>query len=607
MCGIFGYVGKRDAASVLINGLKRLEYRGYDSAGMATLHPIMHVVKSAKHEIPKDISPIRNLANKIRAGSNIGIAHTRWATHGEPNSRNAHPHVSGNIAVVHNGIIENYHSLRKFLIGKGCSFASETDSEVIAHLVAQNLKDNGSLLVAVQKTLSQIDGTYGIALLCEGSEEIIAARNGSPLLIGIGDDEFFVSSDPAPINDYTKRVIYLDDREVARIAKNGFKITDLRNQDLEKNIENITWSIKQIELEGHDHFMQKEIFEQPLTVTNAFRGRLDTHGVRLDGLREIRQKGIIDRVRIVACGTSWHAGLIGKFLLEGMARIPVEVDYASEFRYRKPIISDGELVMAISQSGETADTLAALKLANQKTNVFGIVNSVGSLITKATDAGIYIHAGPEIGVASTKAFTGQVTCLFLLALQLGIDRGIIRDYQANKSMLESIPGKISNILEAESCISGIAEHYSRTKNCLFLGRGINYPVALEGALKLKEISGIHAEGYPAAEMKHGPIALIDKDMPVIFIATGRDIMYQKVLSNMEEVRAREGKIIALVNHEDDRVKRLSNHIISVPETSEYLSPLLNVIPLQLLAYFMAVNRGKNPDKPENLAKAVTVE
>ncbi|MBU1974854.1 MAG: glutamine--fructose-6-phosphate transaminase (isomerizing) [Nanoarchaeota archaeon] len=617
MCGIIGYVGKRNAQPILIQGLKRLEYRGYDSAGVALFNQgssnAITIVKTAKDNLPNGVSPLISLAGKLKPDSaQIGIAHTRWATHGEPNETNAHPHVCNKhgIAVVHNGIIENYRALRKYLESKGHTMSTGTDSEVLAHLIGENFdaKEKDPLISAVQKTLAEIEGTYGMAVMMKGYDGIVAARNGSPLIIGLGDEELFISSDPGPINDHTKNIIRLDDFQVARIGPDGYHITNLDNDVFESKVEKITWDIKQIELSGYDHFMQKEIFQQPQTVQDAFRGRLGEKGVRLDGLDELgKVMPKISRIKLVACGTSWHASKIGKYLFENLAGIPAEVDYASEFRYAHPILDPAELVIVLSQSGETADTLEALRQAKKTNHTFGIVNAVGSLITRENDAGIYIHAGPEIGVASTKAFTGQVTCLYLMALQMGIERGVIDNYSVHKAELESLPGKIKEILDMDSNIKTIAENYAKNKNYLFLGRGINFPVALEGALKLKEISKIHAEGYPAAEMKHGPIALIDKNMPVVFVATGRDTLYEKVLSNMEEVKARKGKIIAVVNQGDERVRDLADHIIPVPTTSKWLAPLLNVIPLQLLAYHTAVIRGKNPDKPENLAKAVTVE
>jgi glucosamine--fructose-6-phosphate aminotransferase (isomerizing) len=602
MCGIFGYIGEKPCASLLLEGLRRLEYRGYDSAGMAVLAPTLSIIK-AKGQIAE-------LAKKLKSTTptgTIGIAHTRWATHGEPNEQNAHPHTCTHerIAVVHNGIIENYHALREYLKEKGHHFQSDTDSEVLAHLIGHFAKDEPDFFIAVQQALSEVEGAYGIAAIKEGRDEIIVARNGSPLILGIGDGEYFVSSDHTAINDHTKDIICLEDKDIARLTREGYTIIDMHNKEIHRDVEKITWDIHKIQLSGHDHFMHKEIIEQPETVANAFRGRLGKTAVKLDGLEEFKDFPFT-RIRILACGTSYYAGLIGKYLFEENARIPTEVDYASEFRYRNPILSSDELVIAISQSGETADTLEAIRLAKKSTATFGIVNVVGSTIARQTKAGIYIHAGPEIGVASTKAFTGQVTCLYLLAIELR-RRTHPADYLSRREELLAIPEKIKEILSHEEDIKAISKVYARHDNALYLGRGLNYPVALEGALKLKEISGIHAEGYPAAEMKHGPIALIDENMPVVFIATGDEVNYEKVLSNMAEVKARKGKIIAIASKNDIRLTKLADHIILVPKTTECLSPLLNVIPLQLLAYHMAVLRGKNPDRPQNLAKAVTVE
>ncbi|MFH1915960.1 MAG: glutamine--fructose-6-phosphate transaminase (isomerizing) [Nanoarchaeota archaeon] len=603
MCGIFGYIGPKDMKEVLIGGLKRLEYRGYDSAGIATLEPQLRVIRSEGK-----ISALEEKLVGVELKGHIGIAHTRWATHGEPTERNAHPQTcETGLAIVHNGIIENYHTLRQWLSQNGHTFTSDTDSEVIAHLIGHIHRDNGDFFTSVQKALTQLQGTYGLAIIKEGLPEIIAAANGSPLILGIGDHEFFVSSDAIPLNDHTKRIVILDDKEAVRITANSYTVTDLDNNELKKAVERITWDVEKINLGGHTHYMHKEIHEQPETIKNAFRGRLSDEGIRLDGLRELENHPI-ERIRLLACGTSWHSALIGKYLLEAIARIPTEVDYASEFRYRNPVIGSHELVIGISQSGETLDTLEALKLAKEHATTFGIVNVVGSKIARETKAGIYTHAGPEIGVASTKAFTGQVTCLYMLALELARQRNELFQYEEHKSALERIPDLISAILAQEDALAEIAQAYAPHNNALYLGRGINFPVALEGALKLKEISGIHAEGYPAAEMKHGPIALIDKNMPVVFIVNPNDTAtYEKVLSNISEVATRKGKIIAITSREDEQLLSKSSHVIYVPETTEYLAPLVNVIPLQLLAYHMAVLRGKNPDKPDNLAKAVTVD
>jgi glucosamine--fructose-6-phosphate aminotransferase (isomerizing) len=607
MCGIFGYIGPKKIDDMLINGLLRLEYRGYDSAGIAVLTPQLRVIK-AKGNIA---ALQEKIATEKPISGTIGIAHTRWATHGEPNERNAHPHTCdrAKLAIVHNGIIENYHALQQHLIAKGHSFTSDTDSELIAHLISENKNntgDTGDLFLAFQKSLTMLEGTYGIAVLQEGTEEILVGRNGSPLIIGIGKGEMYVASDAAAIVEHTKKVITINDKEAARITRTTYTITDLSNQEAPHEVENISWDFKQIKLAGHDHFMHKEIFEQPATIKDAFRGRLTPTGIKLDGLREIKTKHTFSQITLLACGTSYYASQIGEYLLENLAKIPSRARYASEFRYSNPVIVPHELVIGVSQSGETADTLAALKLARQTTKTFGIVNAVGSIMTKETDAGIYIHAGPEIGVASTKAFTGQVTVLYLLAVQLAVEKGLL-SYEAYRDALEDIPQKVETVLNEEAEIKRISTIISKHDNALYLGRGIDYPVAMEGALKLKEISGIHAEGYPAAEMKHGPIALIDENMPVIFIATGNDHIFEKILSNMQEVKARRGLIIAIANHKDARLSKLADHVILVPKTIEELSPLINVIPLQMIAYHAAVIRGKNPDKPKNLAKAVTVE
>ncbi|MFH1073051.1 MAG: glutamine--fructose-6-phosphate transaminase (isomerizing) [Nanoarchaeota archaeon] len=626
MCGIFGYVGKRSVIPVLLKGLKQLEYRGYDSAGIAVLDPEHKTLRIVKAE--GKISALEKKLEHRDFDGTIGIAHTRWATHGEPNETNAHPQycTHKNIAVVHNGIIENHGLLRKMLALHDHTFRSETDTETIAHLISQEMDScpvpEEEFFTSFQKALLHLKGTYGIAALIEGFEGILAARKGSPLIVGIGDQEFFIASDATPINEYTKKIIVLDDHEAAQITRAGVRITDLKNNTLEKELEVIPWDIKELELEGHAYFMHKEIHEQPETVRNTFRGRLHER-IRIDGLDELLMRqdvfsGIllrekeIQRIRLVACGTSWHAALIGKYYFEQISKIAAEADYASEFRYRNPVFQQSlnekvipELVIALSQSGETADTLEAVRLAKKhEVKTFGIVNVPGSMISRETDAGIYIHAGPERGVASTKAFTGQVSCLYLMAMYLG---SYWTDLRGFGEALEAIPEQIREILKSEAEISKIALKYSRHSNYLFLGRGVNFPTALEGALKLKEISGIHAEGYPAAEMKHGPIALIDENMPVVFIAPGNNGMYEKILNNMQEVKARKGKIITVTDHNDPVLEKLSDDIILVPQTNEYLSPLLTVIPLQLLAYHTALARGLDPDYPRNLAKAVTVE
>ncbi|MBN1496969.1 MAG: glutamine--fructose-6-phosphate transaminase (isomerizing) [Spirochaetes bacterium] len=613
MCGIVGYAGCKNAVDVILSGLKRLEYRGYDSAGIALSGENLLV-----HKKNGKISALeQSLAEALPSDTgsyHAGIGHTRWATHGAPSDVNAHPHMDchNEIAVVHNGIIENYAVLKKMLIEKGHVIRTETDTEMIAHLIEYHYTKNSDLLSAVMKTVAELEGTYGLCIVSKNEPgRIIAARNGSPLLLGAGDGEMIIASDASAIVEHTNKVIYLEDGEIADVNKDGFKTYDLDLKKVDKIIEDIDWDIQAIEKAGFSHFMLKEIFEQPETIHNAFRGRaiLDTGSIRLDGLRLTEDDlNDIHRVIFIACGTSWHAGLIGEYLIEEYARVPVEVEYASEFRYRKPILKKGDLVIVISQSGETADTLAALREAKSKgIKVLGITNVVGSTIARESDGGIYIHAGPEIGVASTKAFTSQVTVLIMLALMLARRH----DMNAEESRiyiehLHSMPDKVNEVLRSSEYIRKIAEIHKENKNFLYLGRGVNFPVALEGALKLKEISYIHAEGYPAAEMKHGPIALIDENMPVVFIAP-RDFTYEKIISNMEEVKARGGKIIAIATHGDEEIKRYSDHIIYIPEVRKLLSPLLTVIPLQLLAYHIAVFRGCDVDQPRNLAKSVTVE
>jgi glutamine---fructose-6-phosphate transaminase (isomerizing) len=613
MCGIVGYVGGKEAVDIIMNGLKRLEYRGYDSAGIALAGDDLFV-----HKKNGKISTLENSLNNGQHGDlrryRTGIGHTRWATHGVPSDRNAHPHTdcSDEIAVVHNGIIENFAVIKQMLIQKGHVLKSETDTEVIAHLIEYYYRQNRDLLDSVMKALSKLEGTYGLCILCKNEPgRIIAARNGSPLILGAGEGEMIIASDASAIIEITHRVIYLEDGEIIDVTRDGFKTYDLDLKKIDKKIEDIDCDIKSIEKMGFDHFMLKEIFEQPETIHNAFRGRAvpDTGTLRLDGLRlsEDELNGI-ERVIFIACGTSWHAGLIGEYLIEEYARIPVEVEYASEFRYRKPILKKGDLVIVISQSGETADTLAALREAKSKgLKVLGITNVVGSTIARESDGGIYIHAGPEIGVASTKAFTSQVTVLIMLALMLARRRDLnSEEARVCIGQLHGIPDMVSQVLESSDYIKGIAEIYKDNKNFLYLGRGLHFPVALEGALKLKEISYIHAEGYPAAEMKHGPIALIDENMPVVFIAP-RDIIYDKIISNMEEVKARGGRIIVIASQGDTSIRRYSDHVIYVPEVKKIFSPLLTVVPLQLLAYHIAVLRGCDVDQPRNLAKSVTVE
>jgi len=608
MCGIVGYTGPRQAASLLIEGLRRLEYRGYDSAGIA-------VVNGRGLEIMKAAGKLsaleQQLAGKLPQGT-VGIGHTRWATHGAPTTPNAHPHTdqTGDIAVIHNGIIENAGAIRKMLEARGHTFTSETDTEVLAHLVGE-LYD-GSLEEAVAAALRDVDGAYGLAFISEREPGVIvAARKGSPLLVGVGEDEYFIASDASPLLEHTRSVVYLDDGEMAILTPDGYRIRNLETAQIDKPVNQIEWDLATIERGGYSHFMLKEICEQRESVTNTLRGHLlEEEGTsRVTGLNlSDEQLKRIERIVITACGTSWHAGLIGEYMLEEMARIPVEVEYASEFRYRNPVVDERTLVIAISQSGETADTLAAVREAKLRgARTIGLVNVVGSTIAREVDGGIYLHAGPEVGVASTKAFTSQVAALALVSLRIARLRNLSilqgRDFIQH---LQALPEKIQQILDRSAEIEQLAERFVRAPNALYLGRGVNFPVALEGALKLKEISYIHAEGYPAAEMKHGPIALIDEMMPVVFIAP-KDAVYQKILSNMEEVKARGGKVIALVNECDAQVERLADACIEIPETHELLSPMLTIIPLQLFSYYVAVRRGCNVDQPRNLAKSVTVE
>ena len=614
MCGIVGYIGSRNAAELLLNGLQRLEYRGYDSAGIAVLNGGLTV-----HKQKGSVGELREALEKSEAhmqGATIGIGHTRWATHGAPCDSNAHPHMNsdGTIALIHNGIIENYSVLKKDLISKGYEFKSDTDSEVLVHLIDNiwSEKPEIGFEAAVRAALYHVEGAYGLCIISlREPDKVVVARKGSPLVIGIGDGEYFIASDGAPIVEHTKKVVYLSDGEMAIVKRDAYTIKTIENIEQDKHVSEIDFDITEIEKGGFEHFMLKEIFEQPTVLQDVMRGRvrLEEGQVRLGGIEDYLDRlKLSSRVIICACGTSWHAGLIGEYLIEEFARIPVEVDYASEFRYRNPVITKDDVVIVISQSGETADTLAALRLAREKgALVMGICNVVGSTIARETLCGIYTHAGPEIGVASTKAFTAQVTVLYLLALTLSKGRTMSRDeLKLYLKELSGVPGKVERILKQNSMILQIAENYKDARNCLYLGRGYNFPVALEGALKLKEISYIHAEGYPAAEMKHGPIALIDEDMPVIFIAT-RDNSYAKVLSNIEEVRSRKGKVIAIANEGDEEVDRLADHVIYIPSASAPVAPLLSAIPLQLLAYHIATLRGCNVDRPRNLAKSVTVE
>lgn len=612
MCGIVAYLGPREAYPVLINGLHRLEYRGYDSAGICLLTDELTVYKCKGK-----VSELETFVEGKNVSGTIGMAHTRWATHGEPNTINAHPHFSQNrrLAIIHNGIIENYGVLRSELKNRGYHFTSDTDTEVLVHLVEDILiNEKVQVEEAVRIALNQVIGAYAIVILAKDfPNKIIAARKGSPMVIGIGKDEFFVASDATPLIEYTNNVVYLNDEEIAIIERDQeLQIRTILNQRMTPYIDQLAMSLSEIEKGGFEHFMLKEIYEQPHSILDSMRGRLhlDQGIVTLGGIRDWEQKILhAKRIIITACGTSWHAGLVGEYLIEDFARIPVEVEYSSEFRYRNPVLGEDDVVIAISQSGETADTLAAIELAKSKgATVLGICNVVGSSIARATHAGVYTHAGPEIGVASTKAFTAQVAVLTLLGLLLAQKKGSIPKSEFQKILVEldTIPEKVRQILALDDKIKDIATIYKDVKNSLYLGRGYNFPVALEGALKLKEISYIHAEGYPAAEMKHGPIALIDEHMPVVFIATKRGI-YEKVITNIEEVKARKGRIIAIVTEGDESVKKLADHWIEIPDTMEMLVPLLATIPLQLLSYHIAVMLNRNVDQPRNLAKSVTVE
>lgn len=610
MCGIVGYIGNEKVSNILINGLKRMEYRGYDSAGLTIYQDEkLHTIKKKGK-----VGELEKLVDHNFFNSTIGIAHTRWATHGFPNDTNAHPHSdnSGNISIVHNGIIENYSVLKKALLNEGYKFYSDTDTEVLAVFIGAMYQKVKDLETAVRLALSEVDGTFGVLIISKYKPDtIIAARRGSPLLVGIGDNEYIAASDASAIIQFTKQVIYLNDNELAVISRDGYYTKTIDNETTQRDVEEIEYDLEQIEKSGFEHFMLKEIFEQPETIHNAFRGRLlaDEGEIKLGGLRNVEEKlRNCNRVIITACGTSWHAGLVGEYIIENLANIPVEVEYASEFRYRNPVITKNDVVIAISQSGETADTLAAIKEAKQKgATVIGVVNVVGSTIARETEAGVYIHAGPEIGVASTKAFTSQLTVLMLLGLKLGRMNQLSKQNAIKIAKeMQNLPNKINKILEQAEKIKEIASHFRDTRNFLYLGRGYNFPVALEGALKLKEISYIHAEGYPAAEMKHGPIALIDENMPVVFIAT-HDEIYEKVISNIEEVRARKGKVIAIATEGDDKIQSVADYVIYIPDSISMLIPILSVIPLQLLAYYMALELGLDIDKPRNLAKSVTVE
>ena len=614
MCGIVGYIGTKDAYPILINGLKRLEYRGYDSAGVALFNDNgdLNVYKTKGK-----VSDLEAYCSDKNITGCVGIAHTRWATHGEPSSVNAHPHFSSskNLAIIHNGIIENYAEIKNKLIEKGVKFRSDTDTEVLVQLIEYiKTKKNVDLLAAVRITLHQVIGAYAIAVLDkENPTQIIAARKQSPLVVGIGEGEFFLASDATPIIEYTDQVVYLEDGNVAVIKLNEeLKVVSLLNEDQEPEVKTVDINLGQIEKGGYPHFMLKEIFEQPECLMTCMRGRInvDANHVTLSAVIDFKRQ-LIDakRILIVACGTSWHAGLIGKQMIENICRIPVEVEYASEFRYRNPVVGRGDVVIAICQSGETADTLAAVELAKSRgAFIYGICNAVGSSIPRATDTGSYIHVGPEIGVASTKAFTGQVTVLTMFALALADAKGTIarKDYLDIVKGLSEIPDKICEVLKVNDKVADLARMFTYARNFLYLGRGFGYPVALEGALKLKEISYIHAEGYPAAEMKHGPIALIDSDMPVVVIAT-HNAMYEKVRSNIQEIKARKGRVIALVSKGDVDISKIVDDVIELPNVIECLEPLIATIPLQLLAYHIAVCKGKDVDQPRNLAKSVTVE
>ncbi|MDD7884696.1 glutamine--fructose-6-phosphate transaminase (isomerizing) [Flavivirga sp. 57AJ16] len=615
MCGIVGYIGTREAYPIIIEGLKRLEYRGYDSAGIALYDGKDLKVSKTKGKV---VDLEERSEKEITKHGNVGIGHTRWATHGVPNDVNSHPHISnsGELVIIHNGIIENYESLKKELISRGYTFKSDTDTEVLINLIEDvKRQENVKLGKAVQIALNQVIGAYAIAVFDKNKpEEVVIARLGSPLAIGVGKDDFFIASDASPFLEYTKDAIYLEDEEMAIIRLHkGIKIRKIKDDSLvDPYVQKLQINLEQIEKGGFDHFMLKEIHEQPKAITDTYRGRLLRQEaiIKMAGVEDNMKKFLnADRIIIVACGTSWHAGLVAEYIFEDLARVPVEVEYASEFRYRNPIITEKDVLIAISQSGETADTLAAIKLAKSKgAFVFGVCNVVGSSIARETHAGAYTHAGPEIGVASTKAFTTQITVLTLIALRLARAKGTISstDFRHHLLELEMIPKKVEEALKSDAHIRKISEIYKEAPNMLYLGRGYNFPVALEGALKLKEISYIHAEGYPAAEMKHGPIALIDENMPIIVIATKKG-HYEKVVSNIQEIKSRKGKIIGIVTEGDVQVKELADHVIEVPETLESLSPLLTTIPLQLLSYHIAVMLGKNVDQPRNLAKSVTVE
>jgi glutamine---fructose-6-phosphate transaminase (isomerizing) len=611
MCGIIGYIGSKPARNIIINGLKRLEYRGYDSAGLVLMNGETKIYKCKGR-----VKDLEEMVNKSSFDGTIGMGHTRWATHGEPNELNAHPQISykGNFVVVHNGIIENYSLLKKHLQSRGIVFTSQTDTEVLANLI-EHVYIEGDLTAeqAIMVALNRVEGAYGLGIICtKEPDKIFAAKKGSPLVIGVGDGENFIASDATPIVEYTQKVIYLNDDDLAIIKKDQIILKTIRNEMIKLDVKEVDLKIGEIDKEGFAHFMLKEIFEQPRAIHDTFRGRVlpDRSGIMLGGLHDVLDTmAQADRILIVACGTSWHAGLLGEYLFEEYTRIPVEVEYASEFRYRNPIIRKGDIVIAISQSGETADTLAAVKLARGKgAKVIGICNVVGSSIPRETDAGVYTHAGPEIGVASTKAFTTQVTVLAMMAFEIGHLKGLISDsaYKELITELVSIPSKIEEALKVNDKALALSKMFENIHNALYLGRGYLFPVALEGALKLKEISYIHAEGYPAAEMKHGPIALIDDNMPVVVVAT-KDDTYEKIISNIQEIKARKGKVIAIVTEGDEIISKMADYVLEVPQTMTVFSGLLAVIPLQLLSYHIAVMRGCDVDQPRNLAKSVTVE
>jgi len=610
MCGIVGYIGNKNCVPILLEGLKRLEYRGYDSAGIGIINETDCKVVKTKGKV----ADLEKLLYNENIYANLGIGHTRWATHGEPSIENAHPHMNNDktLFIIHNGIIENYASLKKGLLNEGYKFVSETDTEVLAHLIDHYLKLKNNLFQAVRYALNEVEGTYGIAVIYKNEpDKIVVARKGSPLVIGVGKNENFVASDVNALITYTSQVVYLEDGEIAEVYKDHFHAKNIHDEEIIKEIHEVDLSVDEITKGGYPHYMLKEIMEQPESIYNSMRGRLVYEdGIsKLGGLQGYEERiANSDRIIISACGTSWHAGLVGEYMLEQYAGIPVEVEYASEFRYRKPVINSNDTIIFISQSGETADTLASLREAKKKGALcLGICNVVGSSIARESDAGVYIHAGPEIGVASTKAFTSQLVVLSLITLLLARRKSLnLLEGQEIIKEMQSLPSKVERILKQNEYIKEIADKYADCRNFLYLGRGYHFPVALEGALKLKEISYIHAEGYPAAEMKHGPIALIDENMPVVFLAI-KDNVYEKVLSNIQEVKARKGRILAIVNEEDNHIDKMVDHVIRVPKTIDMLQPILSVIPLQLLAYHIAVKKGLNVDQPRNLAKSVTVE